>query len=68
MLKIQGETGVVRDPSNQAILTTDMPSLAAYRKKKSQQHRIENAVTEIDDIKSQLIEIKTLVHQILEKS
>lgn len=66
-LRVKENERLVRDSDSFAILNTD-PSVLSYHEKKMAQLRKQQAQEdEINNIKSDVAEIKALLHQLLEK-
>jgi hypothetical protein len=65
--KIKEAPNFVRDMSNQAILNNDNSALEAYRKKREKQQEFKTAVDDINNMKQDINELKTLMQRILEK-
>jgi hypothetical protein len=62
-LKIENTPGWVKNPTNKAILNSDITALQEYKLKKQKNIKINTIESEVDDIKSQ---IKDLNHDIKE--
>ena len=64
-LKVEGHDSLVRDPSTMAIVNTDRNALIAYQKKKQklldEKERISRHEQEINNIKSDISEIKQML-------
>lgn len=52
---------------NQAVLSVDKNALHAYKVKREKQKEISEAVTDINNMKQDINELKTLMQRILEK-
>lgn len=68
MLKVENAPGWVKDPSNKAVLNTDLSALEQRKldKKKNTQINImesdiRNVKTELSDLKSEITDIKTIL-------
>lgn len=70
--KVQGQPGLVRDKNSNAIINTNSSSIDQARKRKQAwreaQQKNEAITSEIDTLKSDVQEIKSLLKQILEVS
>jgi hypothetical protein len=58
---------LVRDESNQAILNTDNSSLIAYKKRKAHAKTVETSLQDINNMKQDINDLKTLMQRILDK-
>jgi len=74
MLKVIGEPGLVRDPNSKALLNTDTSSLQEHRKKREMYKQLNDSVnsigninSEIDGIKQEMLEIKSMLIQLINK-
>lgn len=66
--KVKENSSLVRDVSNHALINNDLDALRAYKKKKHASQQIETLGTEINNLKSDMSEIKDMLTQILTKS
>ena len=68
-IKVQGHSSLVRNAETKAIINTDSTSYISYMKRanknKQESESLENAIHDIDDLKSDMLEIKTLLQQLL---
>lgn len=65
--KIKDTPGYVRDMSNQAVLNNDNSALEAYKKKREKQRELNSTISEINTMKQDINELKTLMQRLLEK-
>jgi hypothetical protein len=65
--KVKDAPGLVRDLHNQAVLNTDMSALEAYRRKRNKQQEIDEVISDINNMKSDIDQIKSLMQRLLEK-
>jgi hypothetical protein len=65
--KIKDTPNFVRDMSNQAILNSDNSALDAYKRKREKQQEMSTAVSDINNMKQDINELKTLMQRILDK-
>ena len=65
--KVKDSPGLVRDMSNQAVLNTDNAALEAYRRKRNKQKEIDEVISDINNMKSDIDQIKSLMQRLLEK-
>ena len=68
-LKVEGHTHLVRDVNSNAIINTNTNEYQLYMKRikvrEKQSDKLRNAVKEINNLKSELREIKELVRKIV---
>jgi hypothetical protein len=62
--KVKENPTLVRDSFNRAILNTDVQGLTAYKAQKNKEVKV---TTEINNMKQDINELKTLMQRILEK-
>jgi len=65
--KVKDSPGLVRDMSNQAVLNTDIAALEAYRRKRNKQQELNEVISDINNMKSDIDQIKSLMQRLLEK-
>jgi len=65
--KVKDVPGLVRDMSNQAVLNTDISALEAYKRKRNKQQEIDEVISDINNMKSDIDQIKSLMQRLLEK-
>ena len=58
---------LVRDENNQAILNTDNAGLVAYKKRKQHAKTVESSLQDINNMKQDINDLKTLMQRILDK-
>jgi hypothetical protein len=65
-LKVQGHEGLVRDVSSGAIISNNNNEYNAYKLKREnelkRQKQIEDQVKELNDLKSEMLEIKQMLN------
>ena len=70
--KVKGHTHLVRDLKSQAIINTDSDAYARYMSRKAKQAKkddeVRKVIREVNDIKSEMFEIKDLLKKVLEKN
>ena len=70
-VKVQGHTHLVRDLKSQAIINTDSNAYARYMARKAKQSKkddeMRKVVREVNEIKSEMFEIKDLLKKVLDK-
>jgi hypothetical protein len=62
--RVNGEPGLVRDSVSRAILFTENEQMRAYEKRKK---HIEMQNDEINNLKQEVAELKTLIHRFIER-
>ena len=62
--KIENSESLIRDKTNSAILETDLDSLQLYRMRREQ---VKQKDIEIENMKSEINELKSLVKQLINK-
>jgi hypothetical protein len=65
--KIKDNPGLVRDMKTQAVLSTDNTALQAYKVRREKQKEITAAVDDINNMKQDINDLKTLMQRILDK-
>jgi len=66
-LKVEEHSFLFRDSKNQAILNTDVSALQAYKQKKRQSAEIERLSKDINNIKSEMNDLKVICMAIMER-
>ena len=70
--KVEGHTNLVRDLKTQAIVNTDSDAYARYMVRKAKQAEKEDelrgVVREINTIKAEMFEIKSLIKEIADRN
>ena len=70
-LKVKGHTHLVRDLKSQAIINTDSDAYARYMTRKAKQSKkddeMRKVVREVNEIKTEMFEIKDLLKKVLDK-
>ena len=69
--KVKGHSHLVRDLKSQAIINTDSDAYARYMARKVKQSKkddeMRKVVREVNEIKSEMFEIKDLLKKVLDK-
>ena len=69
--KVKGHSHLVRDLKSQAIVNTDSDAYARYMARKAKQSKkddeMRKVVREVNEIKSEMFEIKDLLKKVLDK-
>jgi hypothetical protein len=68
LLKVKDSSSLVRDSESKAILNTNLGSLESYRKKRSAHVDMINAIEDINTLKNELLEIKSLLKFIVDQN
>ena len=70
-VKVNGHTHLVRDLKSQAIINTDSDAYARYMARKAKQQKkddeMRKVVREVNEIKTEMFEIKDLLKKVLDK-
>ena len=70
--KVKGHSHLVRDLKSQAIINTDSDAYARYMARKAKQSKkddeMRKVVREVNEIKSEMFEIKDLLKKVLDKN
>jgi hypothetical protein len=66
-IKLTDTNKYERDGHSKAILSNDLPALHAYKARKKHMMQIESYGDDINNLKNDMIEIKNLLQQILQK-
>ena len=71
-IKVKGHTHLVRDLKSQAIINTDSDAYARYMTRKAKQSKkddeMRKVVREVNEIKTEMFEIKDLLKKVLDKN
>jgi hypothetical protein len=65
--KVKENPELIRDMDSKAVLNTNSTALQAYKKKREKQQEIQSAVEDINNMKQDINELKTLMQRILDK-
>ena len=69
--KVKGHSHLVRDLKSQAIINTDSDAYARYMTRKAKQSKkddeMRKVVREVNEIKTEMFEIKSLLKKVLDK-
>lgn len=66
--KVKDHPDLVKDDQNKAILNVDQSALDAYKKRRKQSRMMSNVCTELDQVKNDVQEIKSMIQQIINNS
>ena len=67
LAKVKENPDLVRDLGNQAILNTNLDALSAYKKRKAKEFQIDQSINDINTMKQEMQDIKSLMQRILDK-
>lgn len=65
--KVKNHDDIVRDMNTKALISVDRAGLEAHKRKKIEQAKINNALEELNSMKQDIIDLKVLMHSILQK-
>jgi esterase/lipase len=65
--KVKENPELIRDMDSKAILNTNLTALQAYKKKREKQQEIQSAVEDINNLRQEVNELKTLMQRLLDK-
>ena len=68
--KIEGSTSLIRDPSNRAVLNTNVKEVIAYKERRNlaikREQTMQGVIEDINSVKGELKDIKLLLAQLIE--
>ena len=67
-IKIEGEDRFLKNVYNQALVNTDVASLKDYKNKKDLNRQVNEITGEINNMKTEMSEIKSLLQQLVNKT
>jgi cell fate (sporulation/competence/biofilm development) regulator YmcA (YheA/YmcA/DUF963 family) len=65
--KVKENPDLVRDLGNQAVLNTNIDALTAYRKRRDKAKEIDQTIGDINTMKQDINDLKSLMQRILDK-
>ena len=65
---VETDSNLVRDVRSNAILNVNVTAFDAYKKSRERTREMDRVVSEHDDLKAELSEIKGLLQRLLDKS
>jgi cell fate (sporulation/competence/biofilm development) regulator YmcA (YheA/YmcA/DUF963 family) len=65
--KVKENPELIRDMESKAVLNTNLTALQAYKKKREKQQEIQSAVDDINNLRQEVNDLKTLMQRILDK-
>lgn len=66
-IKLTDTNKYERDSHSKAILSNDLPALRAYKNRKKHMQQIESYGDDINNLKNEMLEIKQMLKQILQR-
>ena len=67
-VKLEGEDRFVKNVQNRALLNTDVAGLKDYKNKKEAARQVNDISGEINNMKSEMSEIKSLLQQLVKQN
>ena len=67
-VKIEGEDRFLKNAYNQSLVNTDVAGLKDYKNKKDLNRQVSGITGEINNMKTEMSEIKSLLQQLLNKT
>jgi len=65
--KVKENPDLVRDLGNQAVLNTNIDALTAYKKRREKAKEIDQSISDINTMKQDINDLKSLMQRILDK-
>jgi hypothetical protein len=65
--KVKENPELIRDMNSKAVLNTNLTAMQAYKKKREKQQEIQSAVDDINNLRQEVNELKTLMQRLLDK-
>jgi hypothetical protein len=65
--KVKENPELIRDMDSKAVLNTNLTALQSYKKKREKQQEIQSAVDDINTMKQDINDLKSLMQRILDK-
>jgi cell fate (sporulation/competence/biofilm development) regulator YmcA (YheA/YmcA/DUF963 family) len=65
--KVKENPDLVRDLGNQAVLNTNIDALTAYKKRREKAKEIDQTIDDINTMKQDINDLKSLMQRILDK-
>ena len=66
LAKIEDVSGYARDMSNRAIVSTNNNAVLAYKKRREKEITMQQAIEDINSVKTELQDIKLLLTQLIQ--
>ena len=68
LIKIEGEDRFVKNTTNQSLINTDIAGLKEYKNKKEMASKVNALSGEINTMKTEMSEIKSLLQQLVKQT
>lgn len=65
--KVKENPELIRDMDSKAVLNTNLTALQGYKKRREKQQEIDQTIDDINNIKQDINDLKTLMQRILDK-
>lgn len=65
--KVKENPELIRDMDSKAVLNTNRSALESYKKKREKQQELKSAINDINNMKQDINDLKTLMQRILDK-
>ena len=65
--KVKDYPDLAKDPNTKAVVNIDNSGLAAYRKQREKQRVLDQTIDDINNMKQDINDLKTLMQRILDK-
>ena len=65
--KVKENPELIRDMNSKAVLNTNMTALQGYKKRRAKQQEIDQTISDINTMKQDINDLKSLMQRILDK-